>query len=100
MKTSPILAAASILMSFLSFSGSTEAKIIYTALSVTVSGNGSINLDLNHDGRTDFVILSASQIAYCGLRGGLYGSTVLTPALGDVSSCLICALQLCCRAGR
>src|SRR6266705_3465070 len=61
----------------------TEAKVVYTPRNVTISGNGSIKLDLNHDGITDFVLRSVSQVAACGNRHGLIGSTKITPTIGD-----------------
>jgi hypothetical protein len=61
-----------------------EAKVVYTPVNVTISGNGSIRLDLNHDGITDFVIHSESHITACGyLRAGLMGSTKITPKTGS-----------------
>jgi len=60
-----------------------EAKVVYTPVNATISGNGSIRIDLNHDTITDFVILSASQVAACGDREGLIGSTKITPKTGN-----------------
>jgi hypothetical protein len=60
-----------------------EAKVVYTPVNVTISGNGSIRLDLNHDGITDFVILSVSQVTVCGDRGGFIGYTKITPKTGN-----------------
>lgn len=60
-----------------------EAKVVYTPVNVTISGNGSIKLDLNHDGITDFVLRSVSQVTVCGNRGGLIGSTKITPTIGN-----------------
>jgi hypothetical protein len=60
-----------------------EAKIVYTHVNITITGNGSIRFDLNHDGITDFVIHSVSGVTSCGDRDGLIGSTKITPATGN-----------------
>jgi hypothetical protein len=87
MKTNRRLFAAvalgTFLMSLLSFAPTALAEVVYTPVNVTISGNGSIKLDLNHDGIVDFVLRSVSQVTVCGDRGGLIGSTKMTPATGD-----------------
>lgn len=58
-----------------------EAKVVYTPRNVTISGNGYIKLDLNHDGIIDFWLGSVSQVSACGNRHGLLGSTTITPTI-------------------
>jgi hypothetical protein len=60
-----------------------EAKVVYTPVNVTLSGNGSFKLNLNHDGINDFTIRAVSQITACGNRGGLIGSVTGTPTTGN-----------------
>jgi hypothetical protein len=81
--TAAIVVGALLLMSLLAFARTATAEVVYTPVNVTISGNGSIKLDLNHDGITDFVLRSVSQVAACGNRGGLIGSTKITPTTGD-----------------
>lgn len=83
-KTIPLFAAAASLICLFAFAGSAGATVVYTPANVTLSGNGNINLDLNHDGITDFVIRSVSQGTVCGMLGSaLTGSTKITPTTGD-----------------
>jgi hypothetical protein len=75
-----VIAAAALLMGLLAFVPTAEAEIVYTPVNVTISGSGSFKIDLNHDGMTDFILRSVSQLTICGNRGGLYGSTKIKPA--------------------
>lgn len=77
------MAAVLAAVGLLSLAWPAEAKVVYTPVNVTISGNGSISLDLNHDGITDFVIRSVSLVTVCGDRGGLIGSTKITPKTGN-----------------
>lgn len=61
--------------------GPAHAEVVYTPVGVTINGNGSFKIDLNHDGVTDFVLRSVSQLTICGNRGGLIGSTTIKPAI-------------------
>jgi hypothetical protein len=81
--TAAIVVGALLLMSMLVCAPTAAAEVVYTPANVTFSGNGSIKLDLNHDGITDFVLRSVSQVAACGNRHGLIGSTKITPTTGD-----------------
>jgi hypothetical protein len=87
MKTNPrtyaAIASAAYLMSLLSFAPTARAEVVYTPVNVTISGNGSIKLDLNHDKTKDFVLRSVSQVTICGNRGGFIGSTKITPTKGN-----------------
>jgi hypothetical protein len=70
-----------ILVSVLSaLAGPAHAEVIYTPVGVTKYGNASFKIDLNHDGITDFILRSVSQLTICGNRGGLYGFTKIKPA--------------------
>jgi hypothetical protein len=77
------IAVGALRMSLLAFASSASAEIIYTPVNVTISGKGSIKINLNHDEITEFVIRSASLTTVCGNRGGFIGSTKITPSAGD-----------------
>ena len=77
------IAVGALLMSLLAFAPHAAAEVVYTSVNATISGNGSIKIDLNHDGITDFVLRSFSRFTVCGNRGGLIGSTKITPTTGD-----------------
>ena len=81
--TTLAIAVGALLMSLLAFAPDAAAEVVYTPVNVFLSGNGSIKIDLNHDGITDFVLRSHSQVTACGNRGGLIGSTTITPTAGD-----------------
>jgi hypothetical protein len=85
MKTSlvTITLCAILVTSLPAFVPTASAEVVYTPVNVTVSGNGSIKFDLNHDGITDFTLHSASHATTCGDRGGFVGSTTITPTTGD-----------------
>src|SRR5436853_2082543 len=53
----------------LMISSRSEAKVIYSAVDVTVN-NGHIKIDLNHDGTRDFDIQAAASGVYCGTGSG------------------------------
>jgi hypothetical protein len=73
-----------LLMSLLAFTSTAAAEVVYTPAHVTLVGNGSIKIDLNHDAVTDFVLQSAFKAAYCGTVGGGYtGTTRISPMTGD-----------------
>jgi hypothetical protein len=83
MKPSSLVAVAG-LLSLLAFSPAAEAKVVYTPVNVTVSGNGYITLDLNHDGKTDFTILVAGRVLFCAGTGrGTFGEVAATPTAGN-----------------
>jgi hypothetical protein len=56
------LAANAAGVSLLVLAQSTEAKIVYTAAHRVIRANSAFQLDLNHDGTTDFLI---QQVGYC-----------------------------------
>jgi hypothetical protein len=83
-RTWAAVALGAILMSLLSFAPTALAEVVYTPVNVTISDNGSIKIDMNHDAITDFVLRSVFKEAYCGSVGGGYkGSTTITPTTGD-----------------
>ncbi len=53
-------AASAAGVSLLALSSSAAARVIYTKANRVISPNTSFNLDLNHDGTTDFVIANKS----------------------------------------
>ena len=61
-----------------------EAKVIYTHANVTISGNGSITLDLNHNGKTDFTVDGVARSSMCGIIGSShFASVTVTPTTGN-----------------
>ncbi len=88
MKTNNGITAAMVigplLVTLLAFASTAAAEVVYTPANVTLSGNGSIKIDLNHDAVTDFVLQSSFKSAYCGTVGGGYtGTTQISPTIGD-----------------
>ena len=69
-------------MGLFALASTATAEVVYTPVNATISGKGSIKLDVNHDGITDFVLHSVSQLTVCGNRGGFTGSTKLMPKNG------------------
>jgi hypothetical protein len=65
--------------------GSAEAKIVYTPANVPIPVNGGpVVIDLNHDGRTDFVV---SNFFSPGTEGGVASSArVLVSASGKMQN--------------
>lgn len=53
-------------MSLLSLSQPSEAQIVYTPANQTIGRNGTYNLDLNHDGITDFTIKERAGQGFLG----------------------------------
>lgn len=82
-RTTAVIAAFALLLSLLTFASIAAAEVVHTPVNVTISGNGSINLDLNHNGSRDFVLHSLSRVGECGNRDGLLGGTKITPTTGD-----------------
>jgi hypothetical protein len=77
-----IVAAASIV-----FVPAMSAEVVYSPANITISGNGSLSIDLNHDGITDIIIISSGRAIVCAGTGkGSSGSVYATPAQGVVAS--------------
>lgn len=57
--------AAAVLAGFLSFAKPAAARVVYTQTDVTLSGDGQLDIDLNHDGKADFSIVQTSGITRC-----------------------------------
>src|ERR1700727_410444 len=77
------LAAGATGVSLLALAQPSEGEIVYTPANQTVGRNGSYNIDLNHDGITDFTILERSGF------GGARTSQLLwvVPAAGNHMNC-------------
>jgi hypothetical protein len=61
-----------------------EGKVVYTPVNVTISGNGSVTLDLNHDGITDFSVDAVASSGHCGPIGYVASALVtVTPTTGN-----------------
>ena len=76
---------AAILAVVLIASGSpAAAKVVYTPVNVTITGNGSIEMDLNHDGINDFKIqASVRPLVPCGLIRGFGILVTINPTTGN-----------------
>ena len=57
--------AAVVFVGFLCFVKPTHARVVYTKTDATLSGDGQLNLDLNHDGKPDFAIVQHSTLIKC-----------------------------------
>jgi hypothetical protein len=78
------LAAGAAGVSLLALAQPSEAEIVYTPANQTIGHNGSLKLDLNHDGITDFVISEQ------GLPWGSNGTSQnlnVKPALNNQVNC-------------
>jgi len=66
------VAAAAAGVGMLALAQPSEAKIVYTPANAQIGGRvGKLNLDLNHDGITDFEFCVATNYRYCpGQPGG------------------------------
>jgi hypothetical protein len=61
-----------------------EARVVYTPVGATISGNGSLQLDLNHDKKTDFTVVSYFKAIQCPGQGfGAFGFVTVTPTKGN-----------------
>lgn len=58
------------------------AEIVYTPVDVTISGNGQIKVDLNHDGIIDFTVAANDGHAQCYFAHEFFGMDTLFPATG------------------
>ena len=60
---------------------SVRAEVVYTPANITISGNGLLGIDLNHDGITDVTIVSSGRSIICAGTGkGSYGYVYAMPA--------------------
>jgi hypothetical protein len=85
MKTCVFQCAISTLaMTLFAFVYPAEAKVVYTPVGVTISGNGSLQLDLNHDKKNDFTVVVYSRSIECAGTGpGVFGLVTVTPTNGN-----------------
>lgn len=60
-----------------------SGEVIYTAVNKTLSGNGSMGLDLDQNGIRDFTLVAASHLTSCGIRGGALAGSVQIKAGGN-----------------
>ncbi len=72
------LAASAAGVGVLALAPPSEAKVIYTPMSVTIWSNGSYNLSLNHDGRADFTIYNNVRHFTSGKASSLFVSAAPT----------------------
>src|SRR5437879_13476224 len=73
---SNVLVTLTFAITVLMISWRSEAKVIYSAVDVTVN-NGHIKIDLNHDGTRDFEIQASASGGYCG-TGSVGAHVVVT----------------------
>jgi hypothetical protein len=67
----------------ITFAATARAEVVYTPANVTIRGNGSIRLDLNHDGITDFTITANDGYSGCYFANEFHGTDTLFPATGN-----------------
>src|SRR5207302_10895223 len=80
---SNVIVTLTFAITVLMISSRSEAKVIYSAVDVTVN-NGHTKIDLNHEGTTDFDIQAAGSGAYSATRsGGAHAVGTLTQTTGD-----------------
>jgi len=78
------IAIAWLMLSFFSFVPRLEAEIVYTPVNVTLSGTGTISINLNHDQTTDFAIVSYGKVIPCAGTGwGSFGYVDAVPTSGN-----------------
>jgi hypothetical protein len=60
------------------------AEVVYTPVNVSISGNGLLKIDLNHDGIVDVSIVSSGKSIFCAGTGpGSFGLVYGLPAQGN-----------------
>ena len=84
MKSMQILAMALLILAIVAVApADASGEVIYTGVNKTLSGNGTVGLDLDQNGIRDFTLVAASHVTSCGLRGGLIGSVKISPPVGN-----------------
>jgi hypothetical protein len=78
-----VIALAAVTGSIIFLAAPAKAEVAYTAVNVAIAGDGSIKLDLNHDGITDFTIHAVDGYTECYLGQEFWGAVTVTPALGN-----------------
>ena len=73
---------AALITSVLALSVRLQANVVYTPVNVTVSGNGIIKIDLNHDGKVDMSIVASGRSTLCTTGRGSTGSVYGMPSSG------------------
>jgi hypothetical protein len=68
-----------------SFSLPAAAEVVYTSAAVSIPAGSYYQLDLNHDGVTDFTLRSALLQDYCQFGDGYVWSLTVTPADGSAA---------------
>jgi hypothetical protein len=89
--TAYALTAGATGVTLLALAKPSEAEIVYTPADQTIGRNGSYNLDLNHDGITDFRL---SELAKKGLLGG-QSSTQSLVVKGVANNRVNCVYPYC-----
>jgi hypothetical protein len=68
----------------LGFTPVVNAEVVYAPVNITVSGSGTLKIDLNHDGINDVsIVFSGKSILCAGTGLGGYGSVYALPAAGN-----------------
>jgi hypothetical protein len=75
-----VLTTAAAIGSFMTLAPPAQAKVVYTPVNITISGNGLLKIDLNHDGVTDVTIVSSGRPTRCTTGPGSYGFVYALPA--------------------
>lgn len=81
-RTWAAVALGALLVSMLSLAPTARAEVVYTPLNITITGSGSIKLDLNQDRVKDFVLKTAIQGTACSIGGGVAVYTTIIPKAG------------------
>jgi hypothetical protein len=61
-----------------------SGEVIYTAVNKTLSGSGSMGLDLDQNGIRDFTLVAASHATVCGLLVPAHAGSVYIKVAGNV----------------
>jgi hypothetical protein len=82
------LAAGAAGVSLLALAQPAEAEIVYTPVHATIDRDGSYKLDLNNEGKVDFIITEKTVA-----RGstGIWEMLYITPVKGNEVKCPVCA---------
>jgi hypothetical protein len=73
-------------VSLLALTQPSEAKIVYTKVHHVIGTNGTYNLDLNHDGRPDFVLFNRSYHSTTPVRDSMRVSQLRRRGMGAVDN--------------
>ena len=76
-------AAATLVVGLLGLAWPAEAEIVYTPADIKIKEDMKYNLDLNHDGGTDFIISTKHSTQMCHFGSGTYSTVDEAPVSGN-----------------